>query len=83
MSTRAIIGIQNEDGSITGGWQWNDGMGLAPLLCRQLLMEAISMAYYKLENENLSDDESKQICKYINQYGESMGKTINRKYYTM
>lgn len=35
MSTRAIIGIQNEDGSITGGWQWNDGMGLAPLLCRQ------------------------------------------------
>lgn len=47
------------------------------------LMEAISMAYYKLENENLSDDESKQICKYINQYGESMGKAINRKYYTM
>lgn len=35
MSTRAIIGIQNENGSITGGWQWNDGMGLAPLLCRQ------------------------------------------------
>lgn len=47
------------------------------------LMEAISMTYYKLENENLSDDESEQICKYINQYGESMGKTINRKYYTM
>lgn len=47
------------------------------------LMESISMTYYKLENENLSDDESKQICKYINQYGESMGKTINRKYYTM
>lgn len=47
------------------------------------LMEAISMTYYKLENENLSDDESKQICKYINQYGESMGKTINMKYYTM
>ena len=47
------------------------------------LMEAISTAYYKLENENLSDDESEQICKYINQYGESMGKAINRKYYTM
>lgn len=47
------------------------------------LMEAISTPYYKLENENLSDDESEQICKYINQYGESMGKAINRKYYTM
>lgn len=32
MSTRAIIGIQNSDGSITGGWQWNDGKGLLPLL---------------------------------------------------
>lgn len=28
MSTRAIIGIKNENGTITGGWQWNDGMGL-------------------------------------------------------
>lgn len=35
MSTRAIIGIQNKDGSIKGGWQWNDGMGLKPLLKRQ------------------------------------------------
>lgn len=25
MSTRAIIGIKNEDGTITGAWQWNDG----------------------------------------------------------
>ncbi len=35
MSTRAIIGIHNEDGSIKGGWQWNDGMGLIPLLKSQ------------------------------------------------
>lgn len=28
MSTRAIIGIKNEDGTVTGGWQWNDGMKL-------------------------------------------------------
>jgi len=35
MSTRAIIGIQNKDGSITGGWQWNDGEGLLPLLKSQ------------------------------------------------
>lgn len=25
MSTRAIIGIKNPDGSILGAWQWNDG----------------------------------------------------------
>ena len=35
MSTRAIIGIQNNDGSINGGWQWNDGKGLLPLLKSQ------------------------------------------------
>ena len=35
MSTRAIIGIQNNDGSIKGGWQWNDGMNLKSLLKSQ------------------------------------------------
>ena len=35
MSTRAIIGLQNEDGTITAGWQWNDGKGLLPLLRSQ------------------------------------------------
>lgn len=35
MSTRAIIGIQNKDGSINSGWQWNDGKGLLPLLKSQ------------------------------------------------
>lgn len=32
MSTRAIIGILNEDNSVYGLWQWNDGEGLLPLL---------------------------------------------------
>lgn len=35
MSTRAIIGIQNNDGTITGAWQWNDGMNIASLLRRE------------------------------------------------
>ena len=35
MSTRAIIGIENSDGTIIGAWQWNDGMGLASLLKSQ------------------------------------------------
>lgn len=34
MSTRAIIGYRRNDGTFIGGWQWNDGMGLAPLLRR-------------------------------------------------
>lgn len=32
MGTRAIIGYKRIDGTFIGGWQWNDGMGLAPLL---------------------------------------------------
>lgn len=47
------------------------------------LMEAIAVAYYKLEDENFTEEEIEQICKYINQYGEAMGKAINRRYYTM
>lgn len=47
------------------------------------LMEAIAVAYYKLEDENLSEEEDKQIIEYINQYGETMAKAIRRKYYTM
>ena len=47
------------------------------------LMESIAVTYYKLEEENFSEDEVEQISKYINQYGEAMGKAIGRKYYTM
>lgn len=47
------------------------------------LMEAIAVAYYKLEDENLSDEQEKQITAYISQYGETMAKAIGRKYYTM
>lgn len=32
MSTRAIIGIENKDGSITGLWQWNDGSCMKKIL---------------------------------------------------
>lgn len=32
MSTRAIIGILKEDGTVKAGWQWNDGMQLLPVL---------------------------------------------------
>ena len=52
-------------------------------LAKDKLMEAIAVAYYKLEDENLTDEEIEQISKYINQYGEAMGKAIQRNYYTM
>lgn len=52
-------------------------------LAKEKLMEAIAVAYYKLEDENLSDEENEQICKYINQYGEAMSKAIGKSYYTM
>lgn len=50
---------------------------------KEILMESIATAYYKLENENFSKTEEQEICKYINQYGEAMAKSINREYYTM
>ena len=50
---------------------------------KEKLMEAISAAYYKLEDENFTQEEVEQITQYINQYGEAMGKAINKRYYTM
>ena len=52
-------------------------------IAKDKLMEAIAVAYYKLEVENFSEEEKDQICEYINQYGEAMAKAINKKYYTM
>lgn len=50
---------------------------------KDILMRSIAAAYYKLENENLSEEEEKQIMLYINQYGKTMAKAIGRRYYTM
>lgn len=52
-------------------------------IAKDKLMESIAVAYYKLEDENFSDDEVKEIIGYINQYGEAMAKSIGAKYYTM
>ena len=50
---------------------------------KEKLMESIAVAYYKLEDENFSDEEVEQITRYINQYGEAMAKAIGKRYYTM
>lgn len=52
-------------------------------IAKDKLMESVAVAYYKLENENFSDEENEQIIKYMAQYGEAMSKAIGKKYYTM
>lgn len=54
-------------------------------LAKDLLIDALSIAYYKLENSeysHISEEEQEEICKYMWQYGEAMAKRIDRKYYT-
>lgn len=50
---------------------------------KDMLMEAIAVAYYRLEDEKLPEEEEKQITTYINQYGKTMAKSIGKHYYTM
>lgn len=50
---------------------------------KDMLMEAIAVAYYRLEDENLPEEEEKRITAYINQYGKTMATAIGRYYYTM
>lgn len=52
-------------------------------LAKDTLMEAIAVAYYRLEDENLPEEEEKRITSYINQYGKTMASAIGRCYYTM
>lgn len=52
-------------------------------IAKDKLMEAISCAYYKLEEEDFTQEEIEQIMVYINQYGIAMGKAINERYYTL
>lgn len=52
-------------------------------MAKNKLLESIAVTYYKLEDENLSEEEVHQISKYINQYGEAMAKAIGERYYTM
>lgn len=54
-------------------------------IAKDLLIDALSIAYYKLENSeynHITEEEKEEICKYMWQYGEAMAKRIDRKYYT-
>lgn len=50
---------------------------------KDILMEAIAVAYYRLEDEKLPEEEEERITVYINQYGKTMATAIRRNYYTM
>lgn len=69
MSTRAIIGIQNKDGSICGGWQWNDGKGLLPLLKNQFdttekIIELISNGVWN----NIVSPRNKETLEHFKEF---------------
>jgi hypothetical protein len=52
-------------------------------VAKDVLIDTLAVAYYKLENMDFSQEEQEEISSYINQYGESMAKAIGRKYFTM
>lgn len=77
MSTRAIIGVKNNDGSITGLWQWNDSSGLKFLLQKNFdtinkVMELINLGMIScLYNKKDADELDKWKEKYdIQEEGE-------------
>lgn len=67
MSTRAIIGIENSDGTITGAWQWNDGLGLAPLLRSQFntLEKAKELIKNGVWNNIVAPKETDRLRRYM------------------
>ena len=50
---------------------------------KTVLIDALSVAYYKLEEENLTEEEIEAINFYINKLGNTMAKSIGMKYYTV
>ncbi len=49
---------------------------------KDMLMSAISAAYYKMEDEDYTEEEQEEINKYIWQYGTAMAKAIGEEFYT-
>lgn len=78
MSTRAIIGYKREDGKFVAGWQWNDGMGLAPLLRKQF--DTVEKVNELLSNgvwNNIVSPQNKEIFNLFSEWT----KIPNSEYY--
>lgn len=71
MSTRAIIGIQNMDGTITGAWQWNDGMDLEPLLREQFnTLEKVQVLIKNGVWNNMFAPEDTETLKHFTEWSK-------------
>lgn len=50
---------------------------------KDILEEAIAIAYYKLEDEGLDEEECELVLQYINKFGKSACKAFGREYFTL
>lgn len=52
-------------------------------IAKDLMLEAIGIAYYKVADSNeYTDEETELIIAEMNKFGERMAKAINGKYIT-
>ena len=53
-------------------------------IAKDILLEAIACAYYKLEeHDEVPEEEKDEISEYINKYGQAMATRIGEAYYTL
>ena len=56
------------------------------LIAKNIVMDALASAYYKLEDseyDDLSEDEKDAVIERIHKLGKSMAKRIGEEYYTL
>lgn len=47
---------------------------------KEVMTEAIGYAYYRLENENLSEEDNALVVQYMNEIGKRACKAIGTEY---
>ena len=53
-------------------------------IAKDILLEALACAYYKLEeHDEVPEEEKDEIIEYINKYGQAMATRIGEAYYTL
>lgn len=56
-------------------------------MAKERLVDALSIAYYSLEDvegyDDLTEDEKRYVLSRLDKYGETMCKAIGKRYYTM
>ena len=53
-------------------------------IAKDILIETIACAYYKLEeHDEIPEEEKDEIVEYINKYGQAMAARIGEAYYTL